>query len=35
MRTIGHAAALAVAVTGVCLLAAQGLYVMRLVRRTD
>jgi len=35
MRTIGHAAAIAVAVTGGCLLAAQGWYVARLVRRHD
>jgi hypothetical protein len=35
MRTIGHAAALAVAVTGGCLLAAQGLYVAHLVRRQE
>ncbi len=35
MRTIGHTAALAVAVTGGCLLAAQALYVARLVRRQD
>jgi hypothetical protein len=35
MRTIGHTAALAVAVAGGCLLAAQGLYVARLVRRQD
>jgi hypothetical protein len=33
MRAIGHATALAVAVTGGCLLAAQGPYVARLVRR--
>jgi hypothetical protein len=35
MRTIGHATAIAVAVTGGCLLAAQGLYVARLVRRQE
>jgi hypothetical protein len=35
MRTIGHAAALAVAVTGGCLLAGQGLYVAGLVRRQE
>jgi len=35
MRAIGHAAAIAVAVTGGCLLAAQGLYVARLIRRQD
>jgi hypothetical protein len=35
MRTIGHTAALAVAVTGGCLLAAQALYAARLVRRQD